>query len=810
MTIKHYFWTALQTLTAKGRRNGLKILTLAVGLSVGLVLASKVCYEQTYDRYISDIDRIYTVNQALELNGEYKLYGQTAGGVVPTMKEYFPQIEAATRFTWIGIGDDIVIVDSGKRVSTKEIVLADSCFFQIFDRAILAGNLTEALAVKQSVAISSDLAQKLCDSKTKDPQVAASQVIGKSFKVPSMSSSLEYTINGVYETFPLNSSYRPDVIISMPTIGMIMYDGSRNLIGNDRYRSFIKLSHNTSEQSFSELIPDYINQYFPVEQLKEAGYDYGLKLKPFAGHHNENESTRNMNIVLAIVAFALLLTSVLNYMLVVVSTSVTRAREMALRKCLGSESVDMYKMMTAESIVHGVLATTLATVIVFVLRNTVENLVGVAPEVLFTGKPLVLAISILVIIILLNSIIPAHLFEKIPIAVAFRNYRENRRVWKLCLLAVEFIAAAFLAVIVTVITLEYKKLTDTDLGFDTENLAMVNMEEVDKEHRNVLREKILSLADVDNACFAQCSPFAQQSGDNISIPGESRQLFNIRDFYYVDESYFATLGVDIIEGSGFDTSLHPDQQMVVDRSFTEKMKTIVGWEDVVGRDVNVTGHSQETMTICGVIDGIKTYGFASTDKYLNRPLGIFFADSKEYCYLFDYIFIRYHRLDEESLSHTQAIIDETVPGQNVPITPFSVLALDNFSETLHARDSILIGCIVTLLIALLGLLGYIIDEVKRRSKEIAVRRVNGAQFTQIRMMFQKDVMVIALPSVIVGCTLAGVLARIWLQQFSVQVPLHWWIFVLCATAILLMIAVVSDIYVQNIARDNPAESIKTE
>ena len=122
----------------------------------------------------------------------------------------------------------------------------------------------------------------------------------------------------------------------------------------------------------------------------------------------------------------------------------------------------------------------------------------------------------------------------------------------------------------------------------------------------------------------------------------------------------------------------------------------------------------------------------------------------------------------------------------------------------------LVGGLVSLIIALLGLVGYTIDEVRRRAKEIAVRRVNGAQFSQIREMFIRDVMWIAGPSVAVGCVLAGIVAARWEQQFSIQAGLPWWVFAVTFISVLGIITIVSDVYVQIVANRNPAESIKTE
>ena len=142
MNIFNYIHAAVRTLPMKGRRNILKIMTLGVGLAVGLVLASKVCFEKTFDDFYKDADRIYYLNEAIELNGRYQVYSQVAGGVAPKMKEYFPQIEEATRFTYIFETASMVMSESDKRVDIGPVCLGDTSLFRILDRKCLAGNLT--------------------------------------------------------------------------------------------------------------------------------------------------------------------------------------------------------------------------------------------------------------------------------------------------------------------------------------------------------------------------------------------------------------------------------------------------------------------------------------------------------------------------------------------------------------------------------------------------------------------------------------------------------------------------------------------
>lgn len=813
MNTIHDIGEALRTLPARGRRNFLKILTLGTGLAVGLVLCSKVCFEQTFDDFFDGTRRICRISEAAEMNGEYKVYDRTSGGIAPRLKEYFPQIAQATRFTWFDSDSHIIMHGTGERIGAGRAAFADSSFFKILDRECIAGDLTEALALKGNAAVSRKTALRIASTlpENRGKKAAAEDAVGQKFSVAGWAGGEEMTVGGVFEDFPLNSTYRPEILISMPTIGLFMYDGSDGVIGNDRYTTLVKLNPGTDTDFLQDGIDGFIDTYLPVDQMKAAGFEIDFKAKPITEIHNSDADRRNMTLLLAFVALALLLTSVLNYLLIVLSTTVTRSREMALRKCLGSGRVDTVRMMFAEALVHTLLACALAALLIFIARGTVEDILGVEVTALFSGKPLALAAGVVLTLLLINSLAPAAFFNRIPVAAAFRGYSENRRRWKLGLLAAEFAAVSFLAVVLSIISLQYRKMSKEDLGFDYGNLAMIDISELSPEQKSRLLNEILTLSDVEDAAMGSQNPFGTYSGNNISVPGEDRQLFNVRDAYNVSDNWFRVMGIDIVEGRGFDTSLGSEREVIVDRKFVEMMKNTAGWDEVLGRDVTITGHPGESVHICGIFDKMAEPAFSVDYEYFSgRPTVVFYGDREKDAHMFGYIFVRYHSLTAEAVGHTKAKCDELFPELQAEVVPCRVMALEPISDTRQTRDAVIAGGLVSLIIALLGLVGYTADEVRRRGKEIAVRRVSGALFSQIRLMFLRDVMLIAVPSSVFGCILAGIAAGRWEQQFTVQAGLPWWVFASVLPAVLAIVAFVSDIYVQAVANRNPAESIRTE
>lgn len=807
-----YVLAAIKALPANGRRNGIKILSLGLGLAVSLVLLTKVCFEQTYDSCFEGADRICYVTESATINESEQSHEKTPGGIAPRMKEYFPCIEEASRWTPLTSDTKVILQDGKRKANVERVILADSCFFKILDRKCLAGSLVESLGMKANAVISSSMAMKLSGSD--NSASAAESVLGKVFTLEDDVNNVAVTISGVFEDYPANTSYRPDVVVSLSSISLYgMLDKSDGVAGNERYMSMIKLTDKSAIEQVNKGMGGFIKHFLPTEEMLEAGFKIRLTAHSYEDYHNESGDSRNMMLVLTFVALALLITAVLNYLLIVISNSVSRSREMALRKCMGSDTCDMYSMMTAESLVHTVAACIIAILLVYASRGTVETLAGTSVADLFAGKPLLVATAVVILVFLLNAIIPAAMYNRIPVATVFRNYVAGKRMWKRALLAIEFSAVAFLGVLLSIVTMQYNQLVTTDLGFDCEHTAIVNLSGLESSQKKSLMEEIRTVPDVADATFCNQNPFGRYSGNNVQLPGSTQALFNISDAYWNDSHWLDVMGIRIVKGKPFTEDKFYDDEVLIDTKFEEMLKANTGWDDVIGKEIMVTEHTdgKATSVITGVFEPITQGLYAGEEEFFEtRPMAAFYINPDLTCQAFNHIIIKYHNLTSEAVAKTKKVIEKTVPNRDMEIRPFRYLRLDDFKETLNVRNTILIGGIVTLLIAIIGLIGYTIDEVKRRSKEIAIRRVCGALFSEIQSLFVKDIMLIAVPSVIVGCVLAAIVAEHWQQQFMVHAGLPWWVFALTSTLILLLVAITSVTYVRIVATSNPVESIKTE
>ncbi|MBR7005150.1 MAG: ABC transporter permease, partial [Bacteroidales bacterium] len=231
----------------------IKILSLGIGLAVGIVLIAKVFFELSYDSFYTDIDRVYTIRTWISQNGDEKDYSQVSGAVAVGFMEEVPGVETGTRTTFVFNGDTYLDEDGNKLKAT--LVCADTCFFKVFDRPVLAGDPVKILGKWGGVMVSRSFAEKLG---------GVQECIGKQVYNEDMA-DLKLPVEGVFEDFPKNGSLDYDILLSMETYGKQSTD---NWLGNDRYKGYVKLMPGVDPETLKDAIRKMQEAHQPLEQIE--------------------------------------------------------------------------------------------------------------------------------------------------------------------------------------------------------------------------------------------------------------------------------------------------------------------------------------------------------------------------------------------------------------------------------------------------------------------------------------------------------------------------------------------------------------
>jgi putative ABC transport system permease protein len=785
---------SFRTFFRRGRANLIKILSLSIGLALGLVLIAKVYFEQSYNNFFPDRERIYQIQSNYKMGDQAIDFFQTSGGVAVGMKDVIPEVETVTRYTNLAYDDVFFTEDKSKYTAT--FILADTCLFDVLALPILAGDAKEILSRPMYAIVSAEIAQNMG---------GIDRALGQTIQLESAPGKT-LTIGGVFRTLPRNTHLDFDVAISLSSISQFIWDGSLNWFGNDRYLSYVKLAPGATPQSIRPGIDRVREKYLDKAMLQQAGVEIDYSLFSLTDVHTSSREVTQMMWLLGILAFALLFTAVMNYLLVVVSSLVNRSKEMAVHKCYGASDGNIYTRMLAETFVDMLASLLVGAALIYIFRGAVLSLLGTDLGDLFTPAACLALGGVSLLVFLAASLIPGYLYARIPVAMAFRRFSENKRRWKLGLLFVQFIAAGFFVTLLAVVGRQYQHMINDNPGYNYDNLAYCNLSGINRDMLQTALEEVSRLPEVDRVTSADELLFDRFSGNNIQLPGDDRQLFNIADGYSVGNGYFDILQIPIIEGRSFTEGMEDSREVMVSRSFAERMKNFVDWPDgAVGKRIFISEHSRtkdHTFTICGVYEDVRIGIIGAQDV---RPSVFFYTHTASHNQL-----IKFHRQTPEAMAKVSDALAKLLPNKTVVVNSYPAEMVNRYSDSRKFRDSVMTGGIVTLLILFIGLLGYTNDEMNRRRKETAIRRINGATVMEILRLFVADISRMALPALILGCAAAWYVAEGWLEKFADKATQPLYLFAACGLTALLVILTIVSLNCYRAANENPALNLKAE
>lgn len=787
---------ALQNLFRKGEDNLTKILCLGVGMAIGLVMLAEVIFERSYDNFIPHLEDTYIIQENYKHQGnDWKNHNTVSGAIAPGIKRYCPEVEAATRFTILN--EDLLLTTDDQRTIKGNAYLCDSSFFEVFPRKILMGEAPHTGLEKANNAY---ISAKLL-------KVLGNDIIGKQLTWK-IFPDFHLTVVGVFEDFPENTHLpKIDIAVALPTIGQIMGDGRNNWLGNDRYSGYIRLRPGTDPQTLEPNIKHMLYTNAPMEELERSGSQFYLNLKPVSKIFLSSEYNRIMNIVFLIFAFIMLAVAVLNYILLVVSSVVKRAKSIATYRCYGAESKDIYRMILAESALHCFIALILAVLIVFGLQDFLQEQMGHSLRALFSPTALVLCLMVVIAVAVICGVMPGYIYTRIPVTYAYRRYTENKRQWKLGLLFVQFMLTTFFVCLLTVIGLQYQALTNYRTGFEYKNILYTSLSGTQNVERERCIQELKRLPNVSGVTWGYQEMFMKCSGNNVYDPQNDKEYMNIADMYDVGPDYHKVFSIPILEGTGFTTELGDSvsQEVMVSRSFIDKMEKLAGWTgSPIGKQVFITEHQGRPYTICGVYEEIHL-GSQVAEDFDDRPTVMFYNTHPNHL-----LYIRLKEMGPEQIKEVQDIVSRTMPSQEKHVYSLDLEMANQYNMLLHVRNSILFVGLCILVIALIGLIAYIRDEVNRRRSEIAIRIIHGAQVKDVQFLFLKDILKIAIPAVLIGTAFALFASNRLLELFAFKINLTGYIFGGCILVVLIIMLILSTSMIWKAARSNPINNLRTE
>lgn len=763
----------IQTLLRGRGSNIIKIISLGLSLTMSILLFSRVAYEQSFDTCYKDYDNLYQIWSVFTVKGEkYPPQEQNCGPVAGAILENFPeQVEAATSTChWM----NSPLYNGSVRFDEDKIV-ADSLYFKTMGIEVLSGNPVKDLQQPDVIFLSDRLARKM---------FGGENPVGK---VISYNHQYDFTVKGTYETLSENVTRHHDAVVSMPTVWSRQM-GNYSWSGGDSYPEYIRFRPGADKSVINARIDAMVDKYRPTADKKEYGYT--AFVQPIRDTYRSREDVRRMRNIMSILGFAILFIAALNYVLISISSLTYRAKAVGVHKCNGASGGKIFGMFLLETGFIIVAALLLMALVLLNFRDFFEDTAAAKLSLLLAPERIWVPLSITAVLFIVGGVLPGRLFARIPVSQVFRRYTEGKKGWKRPLLFIQFAGVAFICGLMCVVMAQYRYVLNKDMGYNPHRMAVGNAYWDTEETRDAAYHFFKGLPYVEAVSSANNTPISGYSGSMIHDEG-GHALFSSRACYFMRGDYPALMGMTFKAGR----MARDNSEVVVNETFAEMMR----WgDDVAGRMINI---DNERYKVSGLLKDFQIESFTA-------PKMPFIARGNKAFY--GTIHLRLKAPFEASLRQLNKDVAGAFHDQTIDFTGYEKRISEAYNSVRVFRNATLMAAITMFFVMLMGLIGYTTDEVRRRSKEIAIRKVNGAEASSILELLSKDILVVALPAVILGSLASWYINGVWMEQFAEQIPLGWIVYLL---VIIVNLAIIVGCVLWKswrIANENPVNSIKSE
>lgn len=753
-----------------------KLISLTLGLVMGVLLFAQIVYELSFDRFYPNPEtlvmlRMREVRQGVpEREYNYGTYRPAAAD----LSEAFPELIKSACLTsnfW-----QPTIYKDDKKLENIQTLFADTAYFQTTGLQLLQGTPKD-LGVQGNAFISQRKARELYGDENP---------IGKELSIEKL---FNVTIRGVYADIPGNSIMPHDLLLSMAAIDWSFGAGTWGT--NNLYGVLFRLKQAADVATMNSRIQKAVEQYTDTHLGDDVVTEYSI-LPLYKVYRSFPDSTRRL-VILGVLGFSIFFVSVLNYVLRAVATMSRRAKMVGVHKCCGADGWHILSMFLWETGLLVVASILCGGILLWLLREQVEELLGSSLSDLFTGQTLYIPLGTVLLLFIVAGVVPGRIYARIPVTQVFRRYTDGKRSWKRGLLFVQFIGMSFIGGLLLTTVWQYHDLMNRNVGFRSEGLA-VGTVTGNIKRANGVADAIRREPYVEAIAGSGTSLLAHYSTNRLT---DSQGNFICPlHFTLMDKEMPQVTGMTLLEG-------HWPQhrgEAVVGRTTVETMK----WGDTaIGRKLPIDpswARLEEQPVVTGVVEDVRNMGF-----FESQTCTAFILNDRVRTFN-----VRLKNPVEDNLKKLNDFVKSTYPDLALEFTTYQEIRQEQNASVSAFRNTVWVttGCII--LIVLMGLIGYVSDETQRRSKEIAIRKVNGAEAGNILGMLSIDILKIAVVAVAAGMASAWYVSGQWMQQFADSRLLSPLWYTLLALLLLMLIVAVVVCKAWRIANENPVVSIKSE
>jgi putative ABC transport system permease protein len=804
--IKNYFKVTFRNLFRNKFYSLLNITGLAIGIASCLLIVLFVTDELSYDTHYENSENTYRLTMAGALNGsafDLALVGPVVG---KTMMEDYPEIINYGRFRQTGSP----FIRSGENIFKEEkFAYADNSILEIFGIKLISGDPETALAQPKSLVISKSAARKYFGD---------NEAVGQ---IVEFGSAKDYKVTGVYEDIPNNTHFDLDVLCSMIT----REESKQPIWLSMNFQTYIVLTPGADINKMAAQFPDMLKKYIGPEvkqfmnleweDMADNGTALAFGMQPVTDIHLHSdlmgELDANSDItyvyIFSAIAFFILLIACINFMNLATARSAHRAKEVGVRKVLGSVKRQLIFQFLAESILISLISFLLAVALAYLAIPFFNDLANKQLTIPFSNPIFLASVfgGVLSVGLLAGSYPAFFLSAFQPVTVLKGSLSNGMKSGALrsVLVVIQFCTSIFLVIGTLVIMNQLDFIQNKNLGFDRDQVLIVNDAYLARSNVEALKTKLESFPEVKSASLSGYLPTPSNNNMNVFInglvPNQDNQI--LMSSWVVDYEYLETLGMKIAMGRNFSRDFATDSLGVI---INESAAKEMGFEDPIGK---ILGNF---VSMEGDIQGLKVVGVVKDFHYETlktkiAPLVMQLGNSTGLLNL---------KVNTRDYSGLLSKIEESW-SELAPSQPFETSFLDDRFGRMYDAEQRLgkifgIFATLTIVVACLGLFGLAAYTAENRIKEVGIRKVLGANVGQLVYLLSRDIGKLVLIAFIIGAPLAWYAMDNWLQGFEYRTSIGATIFILTLSGSMAIALLTMCYQSLKAATSNPVKSLRTE
>jgi putative ABC transport system permease protein len=791
--IKNYLKIALRNIHRNKGYSFFNITGLIIGMGCCLFIGLYSQYELSFDKFHLNRDRIYRINLVSNQTGGVT----TAPALAPAMKNDFPEIENIVQM--YDPGKSLIKLNHHMTFSTK-LIYANEQIFNVFTFPLINGISETALEKPYSAVIDEETARKYFQNENP---------IGKTLNISTRFGVHDFQITGIMRNIPITSHFDAHIFIPLETMRK---DGvNLNVWGSNYMHSYILLRKNSDYQAVEKKIPLLCEKYTrhkidgytlqPLADIHMKSADLSFQLKP--------GGDINSLYILSFTAFLVLLIGCGNYINSFIALSFKRYQEIGIRKVFGAHKSKLVHQFLYESLLMILMAALLSVFVVCLLINPLSNIFGTKLILNLTNIPtfILLALGIGIISVCLSGIYPAIYLSKLKPADIFKRAyadRPGKLFFRNSFVVIQFAVSVFLIIASIGISKQMDFVRNKKLGFNREHILVIpvsqNIEALNKQ--DIIKTEMQNIPGIKNITFSSTIPMNLDWRNSVDYEGRTDDTENIQICCsYVDDGYLDVFGLELVAGRNFPRDIPSDA--FCERAFiiNETAAKRLGWENPIGKKMRF--EQNEMGTVIGVVKDfhnlplslrIEPVALMQTKMKNKRLLSV--------------------KIQSENIRETVSAV-ERIWNKYSSGWPFEYEFMDKaydnmYKSEISINNQFRFFSALAIFLSCFGLFGFVSLIIKRRTKEIAIRKILGASVSEIFALFARGFLKQIVLANIIAWPIAYYFMSKWLQNFAYRTNIGFFIFIVAGIVSMAvsLITIVSQTY--KAAVTNPVKSIRNE